>query len=53
MPIAPLQNEQKQANLSPSPMASDVKSAPEIKAPVKRVYARPEAGCSFQPKTAL
>jgi hypothetical protein len=37
-------SEQKQASL-PSPSASEIKPAPEVKAPVKRVYARPEAGC--------
>jgi hypothetical protein len=36
--------EHKQARLSP-PVASEVKPAPEVKAPVRRVYARPEAGC--------
>ncbi len=35
---------QTQASL-PSPVTSEVKPAPEVKAPVKRVYARPEAGC--------
>ncbi len=47
LPNATLSNKllpQKQASL-PSPVASEVKPAPEVRAPVKRVYARPEAGC--------
>lgn len=35
---------QQQAKLAP-PAASDIQPAPEVKAPVRRVYARPEAGC--------
>ena len=43
LPAPTALREQKQASLPSA--ASQVKPAPEVKAPVKRVYARPEAGC--------